>query len=314
MTATSPLAAASSAKPSPAKLRRRWLQFSLRSLTIFMVVCSLLLAALGWRLQRARKQAEAVATIRAHGGSVVYDYGMQRDANGMYEMTAATPNAPPHMPTVLLNLLGQDFFCEVYAVYNAEPAPTTQRELEANWDAIGEFAHLKILSTSARGWRRRGTSLSPGIKNLAKTPEMQQLLIDQGKVDPLDLQVIGELRYLQELRLWGIEFDDAALESLVDLQELRVLEINASKVAMKGTVAISKLRNLEELQLQLCSIGDDEVALLGELSKLRRLTLAESQIGDRGLESIAKLQHLDWLDLPGATVGDHGMESLGQLP
>ena len=56
---------------TPSKPRRRWFQFSLRTL---MVLVTVLCVWLGLVSERARKQREAVAAIEALGGWVWYDY------------------------------------------------------------------------------------------------------------------------------------------------------------------------------------------------------------------------------------------------
>jgi len=48
--------------------RRSWRQFSLRTLLLLMLVLSVCFALFAFRLQRARRQAAAVATIRKLGG------------------------------------------------------------------------------------------------------------------------------------------------------------------------------------------------------------------------------------------------------
>ena len=67
----------------PKKPRRRWYQFSLRTLMLFVVVASLALAWVGNRYQRARESRQAaaevrmtVATLRSLGADVVLCTGL----------------------------------------------------------------------------------------------------------------------------------------------------------------------------------------------------------------------------------------------
>src|SRR5437879_3693406 len=83
------------------KRKRRWLQFSLRSLLIFTVLCALAAAWLGRKIERKRQEQAAVDAIRESGGTVVYDY---EDGNN------------PDGPTRLRSLLGDNFFNEVHGV------------------------------------------------------------------------------------------------------------------------------------------------------------------------------------------------------
>ncbi len=81
--------------------KRRWLQFRLRTLLIAVLVLSLPLSWFAWRMEKARKQREAVEVIRGTGGYTIYD--------------AQKPSVPP----VLLKVLG----CR----RQAESVPVCQR-------------------------------------------------------------------------------------------------------------------------------------------------------------------------------------------
>ena len=63
-----------SPKAEPPKRKRRWYQFSLRTLLIFTVVCAIGSAWVARRMDRKRRDREAVAVILKLGGSVSYDY------------------------------------------------------------------------------------------------------------------------------------------------------------------------------------------------------------------------------------------------
>ena len=65
------------AKEPPQK--RRWYQYSLRSLLIVMFLFCLLFAWGGYKVRQAEKQKAAVAWVEKNGGWVGYDY--QYDAN-----------------------------------------------------------------------------------------------------------------------------------------------------------------------------------------------------------------------------------------
>jgi hypothetical protein len=60
------------------KPRRRWLQFSLRTLMVLMLLVSVPLGWLAVQLKRGREQKQAVIALRKLGGRV----GYERDASG----------------------------------------------------------------------------------------------------------------------------------------------------------------------------------------------------------------------------------------
>ena len=79
------------------KPRRRWFQFSLRTLLVLVAVVAVWLALL---VNAARKQREAVAAIEALGGRIVYEHGS---------------NLPPG-PKWLRELIGEEYFFRIIAV------------------------------------------------------------------------------------------------------------------------------------------------------------------------------------------------------
>jgi hypothetical protein len=83
----------------------RWrFQFSLRSLLILVVAVALPCSWLAVQMEKAKRQQEAVAAIKA-GGHVMYDW----------QFTSMFDPEPPGA-TWLRNLLEDDFFAEVVAV------------------------------------------------------------------------------------------------------------------------------------------------------------------------------------------------------
>jgi len=86
--------------PNPSKPRRRWFQFSLRTLLVLLTV---LCVWLGVTVNRARKQREAVAAIEALGGYVRYEYQY------------GSGQEPPG-PKWLRELIGEEYFVSVVYV------------------------------------------------------------------------------------------------------------------------------------------------------------------------------------------------------
>ena len=91
------------------KAKRRWYQYSLRSLVIVMVLLCFLFAWVGVKIRQAEKQKEIVAWVRKNGGGVGYDY--EYDANGYY-----LPDAKPPGPDWLREWIGIHYFCNIQAV------------------------------------------------------------------------------------------------------------------------------------------------------------------------------------------------------
>lgn len=65
-------------RDTSAKPKRRFLRFSLRTfLLVILVGC----VALGWKVERARKQRETVNWIQQMGGMALYDYQIDDNFN-----------------------------------------------------------------------------------------------------------------------------------------------------------------------------------------------------------------------------------------
>jgi hypothetical protein len=136
--------AATADRPSSVP-RRWWRQFSLRTLLLAMLVLSVCFALFAWRLQRARQQAAAVATIRKLGGNVDYDYRYKRGKMGYLE---DVKGAQSSIPTFLLRWPGEDFFHEVVAAGTRDTQPQTRGDVTTFWQAIRELPKIEKLDTS----------------------------------------------------------------------------------------------------------------------------------------------------------------------
>src|SRR5215831_18099872 len=89
--------------------KRRWYQFGLRTFFLGILVIAI---GCGWfavKLQAARKQRMAVATIREWGGDIGY---------------SSSP-----APDWLMHLLGEDFFCTVTKVHVDKAVTASDSEL-----------------------------------------------------------------------------------------------------------------------------------------------------------------------------------------
>lgn len=89
---------------------KRRLQFRLRTLLIAVLVLSLPLSWFAVRMERARRQREAVEAIELLGGFVLYDWQLTPPPTGM-----TVQQAKPY-PLWTRRLIGDDFFDEVLVV------------------------------------------------------------------------------------------------------------------------------------------------------------------------------------------------------
>jgi hypothetical protein len=94
--------------------KRRWFQFSLRTLMIFTVVRAIGSAWVARKMERKRKEREAVNAITKLGGEAYWDYQRIPAKVGR---GWRPEGAEPKGPVWLRKLLGENFFSEVECVY-----------------------------------------------------------------------------------------------------------------------------------------------------------------------------------------------------
>jgi hypothetical protein len=127
--------------------RPRYLTFSLRT---FFILLTAFAVWLGVVVKRAREQREAVKTVRALGGSVVYDFqitGVPFDGAPDPPYALARffhPDAEPPGPLWLRRLIGDDYFQDVVAVnFLSDAHRLTESEIQKALPCLMRLRRLK---------------------------------------------------------------------------------------------------------------------------------------------------------------------------
>ncbi len=97
----------------PPKRKRRWFQYSLRSLLIFAAIVAVACGWLGSKIERKRRERAAAEAIVKLQGQVSWDY--ERVAGDPHSWQPA--GAVPFGPSWLRAILGDNFFSEVDCIY-----------------------------------------------------------------------------------------------------------------------------------------------------------------------------------------------------
>ena len=171
------------------KRKRRRFQFSLRSLLVFVLLVSICMSWLGVKMERARKQREAVEVIEEAGGAVTYDYEMASPVSSV--------------PIWMRELLGEDFFFDVLEV----------RAIGADLDNAG-LEPLKEL-TGLQMLYLNGTKVTgAGLEHLNGLANLQWLDLNGTKVTDAGLEHLKGLTNLEELDLSDTQVTAQGVESL----------------------------------------------------------------------------------------------------
>ena len=177
----------SSKPPEP---RRRWFQYSLRTLLLLFFVANVILAWFTVRMHNANRQHRAVAAISNLGGVVTFD-------DDPDDLTMATPKSS--VPGWLRRLLGDDFFhCVTGAtVFN-----------DASMAAVGDLPNLRRLNFVGTP----GTDA--GLVYVERLAQLERLNVSDTQITDSGLTHLQGLAQLRELCLRGTGVSAAAVDAV----------------------------------------------------------------------------------------------------
>src|SRR5262245_47882876 len=125
---------------------KRWLRFSLRTMLLLITV---LCIWLGFQVNAARRQREAVAAILDAGGTVYYDYQVISRGVGLPRYGFDLSRTPPG-PEWLRKYIGGDYFCTAIVVDLHRPN-IANGDLDQLGQQITKLTKLRILSLNGTG-------------------------------------------------------------------------------------------------------------------------------------------------------------------
>ena len=241
--------------------KRRWYQFSLRTLVLLLVACAVFC---GWRAYRARKNRERVASAQKAvaeieklrlGDSIKPAYEEQWSATWL-EQLFDDPGDPYDPDSVL----------GIYVGYSNGAAN--------GWEHLKELTKLKRLvvwNASVDGFAV--TPTASGLNSMSVTHAgMQRLndLIDREDLtlyynvyaSPNDLEHLKRLTNREYPSLSEINFTNAGLEYLKGLTNLEHLSLSQAFVTDAGLEHLKGLTNLRILDLKDTKVTDAGVKKL----------------------------------------------------
>ena len=161
------------------KPRRRWLQYSLRTLLVLMLVISVPLGVLASKIRRARAQRVVVQEIQELGGMAIHCGGLD-----------PREKWPPRVPLWLLKILGDDFFRTINYVQLRGPKAT---------DA--ELARLRALPQIRSLHLRSSRVTDAGLVHVCRLLHLRNLSLNSTGVTDAGLVCLRGLTSLKSLSL-----------------------------------------------------------------------------------------------------------------
>ena len=205
-----------------ARHKRRWFQFSLRTLLILVTVgciCG------GWWLNRAFQQRTAVRRFYeltahrpdSHGDSLV-TMGYRHQGKDEYYK----PIIPKWLHW-LRDMIGEECFGEVTGVQLLD-TPATNEDLK----------HLAVLPGVERIWLARTKVTDEGMPLLKVCPKLKFLGLDGTPITDEGIAHLTAFPDLESLSLSGTKITDAGLEHLARLPRLKELWLRNTAITDAG--------------------------------------------------------------------------------
>jgi hypothetical protein len=200
-------------RADPPKRKRRWFQFSLRTLLVFTMALAVACGWLGKRIEQKREEREAVEAIVKSGGYAQYDYQGETDGE-------------PPGPNWLRKLLGEDFFSEVTLVNINTRGGDAELEHVNGLTKVKALVLVEITLINAAVGRlsTKSNNISDaGLENLEGLTQLEVLVMGGPRITDAGLERLRRLTQLRELCLDYTQVTDAGLAHLKGLTHLQFL-------------------------------------------------------------------------------------------
>jgi Leucine Rich repeat len=284
-------------KAAGPKRKRRWFQFSLRSLIIFTLVCAVAAGWLGRTIERARRQTEGVAKIRSLTGAVKYDYEL-------------TGKGSTGLKSWLSSVFGDDF---VYPVDEVSLSAGDTRD--ADLACLADLPTIKTLALN-------DTEITDiGLAYLAPLESLDTLDISNIRITDAGLKHVARLRNLRSLRLrndattYGGNHPQTSIGSSAVVYSITFSgPITFGGVTYSGPVTFGgqsvNVRDYEWYRTHQPRIGDAGFEHLAQLVNLESLDLEGTDVTSSGISRLKGLIHLTYLSVRGTNVSEAAIADL----
>lgn len=303
------------------KQRRRWFQFSLRSLFVLVTVVVVLLAL--WRV-------------------FVEPYRVQRAVMSVLEDLDASYTTKSG-PAWVARLIWSDDVQVVVSVNLVDASDPNQylehllrlRELETllvggpkfrdeHLDRIGRMKSLRRLVLDSTGVSRQRLDAlrarRPELTVFRSERRAIALLKERGAfvetkqhkpTDPIQ-QLVDETHHSVAVLVYarGAKISDADLEFIGTMLELKLLRLGGTGISDNGLSHLNGLLQLESLDLKNTNVSDESLRHLAGIGSLKALWLDGTGVTDYGLVRLTNLTKLIHLDLRHTKVTDAGLKKL----
>ena len=251
------------------KPKRRWFQYSLLALLVFMLLASISMRWLSVKMKKAREQRAAALAIVPFGGKVIWDesgpewlrrlLGDNYLAKGCCVIFSNISEPTEHC-LVFLDCRQTDAGLEQLKRLN-EACPVEQLDFVNSGVTDAGLRHIERLSQLRQLGFTDTRFSDAGLEHVKVLTQLQRLLLSGTQVSDSGLEHLNGLNQLEDLWLENTQITDAGLEHLKGLSHLRGLYLNGTKVTDAGLAHLKDL-DLDELYLKGSRVTDEGVKKL----------------------------------------------------
>lgn len=254
-------------------VRRRRIQFRLRTLLVVLTVFAVLFAlvSMQWRRHAAEmKLLRALRVTVSSSSGLIHLERTESEGADQEEDTLQSSGyaflAVPRWLARVPAIRSDGFFSRVRTLH------------------LGPRARIAQLSLDER-------------QALTLFTALESLIIEGRILTRADLDLLSKYPDLWQLSLAGCTFEPHAVESLGGLRSLRRLDLDGSNVTDDDLRSLGNLAGLDTLDLSHTEVTDEGLAHLGSLRKLGQLHLSGSRVTDEGVDRLRQaLPQLQLLD------------------
>ena len=231
--------------------RRRWRQFSLKSLLFLTFIVAVACAWLAARREEKRREWATVESLRKNGVYIAYDWQEEKLKE-------------PYGPAWLRRLLGDNFFSTALKAGVRGP-----QQADSALEQLARITSIRSLMVSDAPQLTAG-----GFAHLAALKQLEDLSFHGRTIDDACLRYLVALPSVRSLLIQDSSVTDAGLQPIERWPLLRTLWV--------GT--------LERVSAARTGMGDGAVEHLAKLTKLRSLQLQNTQLTVAGLKRLQQLR------------------------
>lgn len=272
--------------------RRRWFQFSLRSLLVVMLLLPMVLGVYARYRAESQRQWRLVNELKAAGG--------------MFDWEIADQGKPEFEQGAFLQWqkwLGIDLpqGLKSFTIFKSvEPGVPL-----AN---LGEFPQLESVVLCD------GTATDKDLAILAKLPRLRFLRVDSDHITDQGIAALEGCTNLHDVAIEGNQLTGKGLAVVANLPNLKGMYWDSELTTDGDLECLQNKLKLEELYLRGNTLQDAGLEAVCTCTNLERLTFMYGEFSGPAMRSLEQLQKLKYLKLFEVSFPRESVASLAKLP